>query len=148
MVSWAEEKVYDKIREYTRLWEWRENLDIKFLDYLNSVSNPQKNKNNKIVQKARQIILECKKRTGMVWFIQCISVNDVVVDLVWVKKNLFSNTELIKTTDYIEDLHATIFAGPTGCGKSHFLLDLIGKKCNKHLNYIFIIWPMLRWNKT
>lgn len=48
----------------------------------------------------------------MVWFIQCISVNGVVVDLVWVTKNLSSNTELIKTTDYIEDLHATIFAGP------------------------------------
>lgn len=51
-------------------------------------------------------------------------------------------------TDYIEDLHVAIFAGSTGCGKSHLLLDSIGKKYNKHLDYIFIISPMLRWNKT
>ena len=44
--------------------------------------------------------------------------------------------------------HAAIFTGPTGCGKSHFVLDLIEKKCSKHFDYIIIICQTLRWNKT
>ena len=28
-------------------------------------------------------------------------------------------------TDYIKNPRTTIFSGPTGCGKSHFVLDLI-----------------------
>ena len=28
-------------------------------------------------------------------------------------------------TDYIKEPHTTIFTGPTGCGKSHLVLDLI-----------------------
>ena len=41
----------------------------------------------------------------------------------------------------------TIFTGPTGCGKTHLLLDLIEKEYNKHCDYITIICPTLRWNK-
>ena len=51
-------------------------------------------------------------------------------------------------TDYIKDPHTTIFTGPTGCGKTHLVLDLIEKKCNKHFDFIIIICPTLRWNKT
>ena len=53
-----------------------------------------------------------------------------------------------RMTDYIKEPHATIFTGPTGCGKSHLVLDLLEKDCNKHFDYIIIICPMLRWNKT
>ena len=30
-------------------------------------------------------------------------------------------------TDYIKESHTTIFTGPTGCRKTHFVLDLIEK---------------------
>ena len=51
-------------------------------------------------------------------------------------------------TTYIKDLHTTIFTISTGCGKAHLVLDLIEKEYNKHFDYIIIICPMLRWNKT
>ena len=41
------------------------------------------------VLNADQMILECTRRPEIVWFIQCISVIDVVVDLVRVKENMF-----------------------------------------------------------
>ena len=37
---------------------------------------------------------------------------------------------------------------PTGCGKSHLVLDFIEKKYSKHFDYIIIICLTLRWNKT
>ena len=51
-------------------------------------------------------------------------------------------------TDYIKEPHATVFIGPTSCGKSHLVLDLIEKEYNKHFEYIIIICPTLPWNKT
>ena len=51
-------------------------------------------------------------------------------------------------TDYIKEPHTTIFTGQTGCGKTHLVLDLIGKEYKKHFNYIVIICPTLRVNKT
>ena len=51
-------------------------------------------------------------------------------------------------TTYIKDSHTTIFTGPTGCGKTHFVLDLIEKEYNKHFDFIIIICPALQWNKT
>ena len=51
-------------------------------------------------------------------------------------------------TDHIKELHTTIFTGPMGCGKTHLVLDLIEKEYNKHFDYIIIICPTLRWNKT
>ena len=30
-------------------------------------------------------------------------------------------------TDYLKEPHTTIFTGPTGCGKTHLVLDLIEK---------------------
>ena len=50
--------------------------------------------------------------------------------------------------DYIKEPHTTIFTGPTGCRKTHLVLDLIEKEYNKHFDYIIIICPTLRWNKT
>ena len=46
-------------------------------------------------------------------------------------------------TDYIKKPHTTIFTGPTGCGKTHLVLDLIEKEYNKHFDYIIIICPTL-----
>ena len=46
-------------------------------------------------------------------------------------------------TDYVKDPHTTIFTGPTDCGKTHLVLDLIEKEYNKHFDYIIIICPTL-----
>ena len=51
-------------------------------------------------------------------------------------------------TDYIKKPHTTIFTGPTVCGKTHLVLDLIGKEYNKHFDYIIITCATLRWNRT
>ena len=51
-------------------------------------------------------------------------------------------------TTYIKDPHTTIFFGPTGCVKSHLVLDLIEKEYKKHFDYIIIIYLTLRWSKT
>ena len=51
-------------------------------------------------------------------------------------------------TDYINKPHTTLFTGPTGCGKTHLILDLIEKECSKQFDYIIIICPTRRWNKT
>ena len=42
-------------------------------------------------------------------------------------------------TGYIKEPHKAIFTGPTGCGKTHLVLDMIEKECNKHFDYIIII---------
>ena len=52
------------------------------------------------------------------------------------------------TEDYIKEPHTAIFTGQTGCGKTHLVLDLIENYYNKHFDYIFIICPTLRINKT
>ena len=51
-------------------------------------------------------------------------------------------------SDYIKEPHTTIFTGPTSCGKTHLVLDLIEKEYNKHFDCIIIICPTLQWNKT
>ena len=51
-------------------------------------------------------------------------------------------------TAYAKDPHTTIFTGRTGSGKTRLVLDLIEKEYNKHFDYIIIICPTLRWNKT
>ena len=68
------------------------NIQLEQLCPLKVFSNPQKNKKKQKwprVLNADQMILECTKRPGIVWFIQCISVIDVIVDLVRVKENVF-----------------------------------------------------------
>ena len=51
-------------------------------------------------------------------------------------------------TDYIKKPHTAMFIGQTGCGKTHLVLDLTEKEYNKHFDYIIIICPTLRYNKT
>ena len=50
-------------------------------------------------------------------------------------------------TEYVKEPHKSIFTGPTICGKTHLVLDLIEKEYNKHFDYIIIICPTLQWNK-
>ena len=50
----------------------------------------------------------------------------------------------MKRTNYIKDLHTAILTGPTGCGKTHLVLELIGKGYNKKFDYIIIIFSTLR----
>ena len=47
-----------------------------------------------------------------------------------------------------KDPHTTIFTGPTGCGKTHHVLDLIENEYNKYFESIIIICPTIQWNKT
>ena len=53
-----------------------------------------------------------------------------------------------KNDNLLKDPHTTIFTVPTGCEKSHLVLDLIEKEYNKHFGYIITICPTLRWNNT
>ena len=41
-----------------------------------------------------------------------------------------------------------MFIGQTGHGKTHLVLELIENQCNKHFDYIVIIYPTLRENET
>ena len=47
---------------------------------------------------------------------------------------------------YIKEPHTSIFIGQTGCGKTHLVLELIEKECNKHFDNIIIACPTLREN--
>ena len=49
---------------------------------------------------------------------------------------------------YFKEPHTAIFTGPTGCGKTHLVLDLIEKEYNRYFAYIIVICPTLRWNET
>ena len=51
-------------------------------------------------------------------------------------------------TGCIKKPHTTIFTSQMGCGKTHHVLELIEKEYNKHFDYIIIICPTLRDNKT
>ena len=48
--------------------------------------------------------------------------------------------------EYIKKPHTAIFIAQTGCGKTHLVLELIEKECNKHFDYIIIICPTLKEN--
>ena len=51
-------------------------------------------------------------------------------------------------TGYVKKPQTSIFIGQTGCGKTHLVLGLIEKECNKHFDYIIIICPILQENDT
>ena len=51
-------------------------------------------------------------------------------------------------TNYVKDPHTAIFSGPTGCGKTQRVLDLIEKKYKAYFENIVILCPTLRWNRT
>jgi len=49
---------------------------------------------------------------------------------------------------YVKTPHTAIFTGPTSCGKTQCVLNLLEKEYRHHYENIVIICPTLRWNKT
>ena len=60
---------------------------------------------------------------------------------------LKSSTECYKMR-YMMDGHTALFIGPTGCGKSARVVKLLENEYKSHFDFIVIICPTLRWNKT
>ena len=50
--------------------------------------------------------------------------------------------------NYVKEPHTAIFSGPTSCGKTQRVLDLIETEYNHHFENVIILCPTLRWNKT
>ena len=50
--------------------------------------------------------------------------------------------------EYVKEPHTAIFLGPTGCGKTQRVLDLIEKEYRHNFDSIVILCPTLRWNET
>ena len=50
--------------------------------------------------------------------------------------------------NYVKEAHAAIFSGPTSCGKTQRVLDLLGDEYKHHFDNVIILCPTLRWNKT
>ncbi len=50
--------------------------------------------------------------------------------------------------NYVKEPHTAIFSGPTSCGKTQRVLDLIEKEYKHHFENIIILCPTIRWNKT
>ena len=50
--------------------------------------------------------------------------------------------------NYVKEPHTAIFSGPTSCGKTQQVLDLIETEYNQHFENVIILCPTLRWNKT
>lgn len=51
-------------------------------------------------------------------------------------------------TTYVKQPHTAIFSGPTSCGKTQLVLDLIEGPYRHHFQNIIILCPTLRWNRT
>lgn len=52
------------------------------------------------------------------------------------------------TLDIVKDPHTTIFTGPTSCGKTQRVLDLLENEYRQHFDNTVILCPTLRRNKT
>ena len=50
--------------------------------------------------------------------------------------------------EYIEEIHTTLFVAPTGIGKTYKALNLIETQYKNHFDFIVIICPTLKFNKT
>lgn len=49
---------------------------------------------------------------------------------------------------YVKDPHTAIFSGPTSCGKTQRVLDLIQSEYKGNFDNIVILCPTLHWNET
>lgn len=50
--------------------------------------------------------------------------------------------------DYVKQPHTALFVGPTDCGKTMKILDLIESFYKDHFENIVILCPTLQWNNT
>ena len=49
---------------------------------------------------------------------------------------------------FMKEPHTALFIAPTGVGKTHLALNLLEKEYKNHFDFIIIICPTLRHNKT
>ena len=49
---------------------------------------------------------------------------------------------------YVETPFNMMIVGMTGCGKTHYLLNMLVEEYFGHFDYIFLICPTYNWNKT
>ena len=54
----------------------------------------------------------------------------------------------VDQVEYVKEPYTAIFSGPTRCGKTQKVLDLLKCEYKHHFENIVIICPTLRWNKT
>ena len=50
--------------------------------------------------------------------------------------------------NFVKEPHTAIFSGPTGCGKTQLLLDMIEADYKGHFDNIIILCPTIKWNVT
>ena len=55
---------------------------------------------------------------------------------------------LCPNSNYVKVPCTVLFSGPTNCGKTQLVLDLIENEYRNHFDNIIIICSTLRWNKT
>ena len=48
----------------------------------------------------------------------------------------------------MKEPHTALFVAPTGVGKTHLALDLLGKEYKNYFDFIIIICPTLGYNET
>ena len=49
---------------------------------------------------------------------------------------------------YVKEAHTSIFSGPTSCGKTRRVLDLLENDYRSHFDNVVILCSTLRWNQT
>ena len=49
---------------------------------------------------------------------------------------------------YVKNPHTAIYSGPTNCGKTKLVLDLVENEYKNHFENIIILCPTLRYNQT
>ena len=48
----------------------------------------------------------------------------------------------------MKEPHTALFVAPTGVGKTHLALNLLGSEYKNHFDFIIIIYPTLKHNET
>jgi len=49
---------------------------------------------------------------------------------------------------FVKDPHTAIFSGPTSCGKTQRVLDLLESEYRHHFDNVVVLCSTLRWNST
>lgn len=55
---------------------------------------------------------------------------------------------MTENTLYMKEPHTALFVGPTSCGKTKLVVELLQREYLYHYDFIVIICPTLRWNQT